>query len=274
MRICGKLFHLGSAGCRRGTSSLALASPIHNLSRFNRMAVDRTRKVSVAPQDSAKGVGGLSYAKTAHSRLVGVPRALPKKVSRKTVSVIQATRPTELRMPDRKRVREQALSRLNGVLKFPAEIVRYGRVHSPSRLVSGASCYSKKEKQMANLIIRCDGGADPNPGYGYGSWQVEMNGEFLQKRSRTFLGDPITNNQAEYLILIDCLKTLAGQFPVETALEIYIDAQLVVHQLNGRWKAKHPNIKPLLAECRFLLDEYTWSARWNGRQNNVNLFGH
>lgn len=52
-----------------------------------------------------------------------------------------------------------------------------------------------------------------------------------------------TNNQAEYRALIEGLKAVAEWHP--DRLEVYLDSQLVVEQVNGKYKVRKPDLKAL-----------------------------
>jgi ribonuclease HI len=60
-----------------------------------------------------------------------------------------------------------------------------------------------------------------------------------------------TNNKAEYLALIDGLRKAAEWKP--DALEVYLDSQLVVEQVSGRYKVRHADLQPLHREAMDLL---------------------
>jgi ribonuclease H / adenosylcobalamin/alpha-ribazole phosphatase len=77
-----------------------------------------------------------------------------------------------------------------------------------------------------------------------------------------------TNNQAEYLALIDGLKAVADWKP--DRLEVYLDSKLVVEQVNGRWKVKEPELKELHRQATELLKEFgdTVNVRHVGREAN------
>ena len=57
-----------------------------------------------------------------------------------------------------------------------------------------------------------------------------------------------TNNVAEYRALLAGLDA-AARFPARR-LVVRADSQLLVEQLKGRYKVKHPNLQPLAAEAR------------------------
>ena len=76
-----------------------------------------------------------------------------------------------------------------------------------------------------------------------------------------------TNNFAEYTAVILALEK-ARALGARDA-ELVLDSQLIVEQLSGRWKVKHPGIKPLVARARALLAEFDhWSIRHERRESN------
>ena len=81
-----------------------------------------------------------------------------------------------------------------------------------------------------------------------------------------------TNNEAEYLALIEGLKK-AIDLGVSD-LEILGDSQLVVYQMLGRYKVKANNLKPLHKEAKQLLTlipkfTFTWLARKGNKADAV-----
>jgi ribonuclease H / adenosylcobalamin/alpha-ribazole phosphatase len=77
-----------------------------------------------------------------------------------------------------------------------------------------------------------------------------------------------TNNQAEYLALIDGLKAVADWKP--DRLEVYLDSKLVVEQVNGRWKVREPELKELHRQATELLKQFgdTVNVGHVGREAN------
>lgn len=91
-----------------------------------------------------------------------------------------------------------------------------------------------------------DGGARGNPGpAGWGARIVREDGQEL--RLCGFLGSA-TNNVAEYAALIEALEAAVEDGVRE--LTIYSDSQLLVRQMNGQYKVKHPNLIPLFLRAR------------------------
>jgi len=91
-------------------------------------------------------------------------------------------------------------------------------------------------------LIFTDGGAEPNPGPG-GIGVVIQNhhGETVTTISRSV--GRVTNNQAEYMAVIAALeKAISLGFD---KVEMRADSELIVRQINGRYKVKNANLKPL-----------------------------
>jgi probable phosphoglycerate mutase len=118
---------------------------------------------------------------------------------------------------------------------------------------------------MTRFIVEADGGSRGNPGpAGYGALVREAaSGEVLAERSES-LG-VATNNVAEYNGLIAGLRA-AAEIDPGAEVEVRMDSRLVVEQMSGRWKIKHPDMKPLAAAAAeaarpFARVSYTWVPR-------------
>jgi probable phosphoglycerate mutase len=64
----------------------------------------------------------------------------------------------------------------------------------------------------------------------------------------------MTNNRAEYLALIAGLGKALEFSPLE--LEVCLDSELVVHQMNGRYRIRNADLKPLAVEAQQLLTRF------------------
>ena len=93
---------------------------------------------------------------------------------------------------------------------------------------------------------RADGGSRGNPGpAGYGAVVLDADtGEVLAERAAS-LGRT-TNNVAEYNGLLAGLRAAAELDPASVAVRM--DSKLVIEQMSGRWRVKHPDLQPLHAE--------------------------
>ena len=72
-----------------------------------------------------------------------------------------------------------------------------------------------------------------------------------------------TNNVAEYSGLIAGLR-MAAELAPDAQIEVRMDSKLVVEQMSGRWKIKHPDMRPLATEANRLAPPgttYTWVPR-------------
>ena len=102
------------------------------------------------------------------------------------------------------------------------------------------------------LVVHVDGGARGNPGRaGYGVRIEGADGELLQE-----LHGPLgvaTNNVAEYNGLLEALKWAVDHG--HSVLHIRADSELLVKQMLGAYKVKHPGLQPLAARARLLMME-------------------
>jgi probable phosphoglycerate mutase len=129
----------------------------------------------------------------------------------------------------------------------------------------------------ADFTLVFDGGSIGNPGRGYGSYQI-VGADGVLAHERLEYGDRVTNNQAEYRTLIEGLKDLrdrTGRAARERTVAVRGDSQLVIQQVNGRWKVKHPELQPLHAEVLELLRGFRRSdVAWHRRDASVRVLGH
>jgi ribonuclease HI len=97
------------------------------------------------------------------------------------------------------------------------------------------------------INAHCDGGARGNPGpAGYGALIQDDHGAVLAELSE-FLGMR-TNNYAEYSGLLGCLQyALDHHHP---RLRVVSDSELMVKQIQGKYKVNSPDLKPLWQEAR------------------------
>lgn len=104
---------------------------------------------------------------------------------------------------------------------------------------------------MEKIIIYTDGGARGNPGPA-GIGIVVTCGSEIKEISK-YIGEA-TNNQAEYAAVVDALNFIKNKYGSEEInLEFMIDSELVVEQLNGRYKVKNEGLKPLFEDVQSLL---------------------
>jgi probable phosphoglycerate mutase len=97
------------------------------------------------------------------------------------------------------------------------------------------------------LIAHCDGGSRGNPGpAGYGAVIEDQNGRVLARLSE-YLGKR-TNNYAEYSALLGVLAwAIENKRP---RLRVIADSELMVKQMQGKYKVNSPDLRPLWEEAR------------------------
>lgn len=111
-----------------------------------------------------------------------------------------------------------------------------------------------------------DGASRGNPGQaGAGALLLDATGQETAARS-LYLGE-CTNNVAEYRALLLGLHTALEHGCA--CLEIKLDSELIVRQLQGRYKVKHEALKPLFQEVKILLAQLeSWSVAHLPRAEN------
>jgi len=103
------------------------------------------------------------------------------------------------------------------------------------------------------LNIHTDGGARGNPGpAGAGVVIFDEKGRELFAGG-FYLGET-TNNAAEYQGLIRALEQAATLNGDE--LDIAMDSELIVRQINGQYRVKNANLKPLYERAKELMDSF------------------
>ena len=117
------------------------------------------------------------------------------------------------------------------------------------------------------LTVNVDGGARGNPGpAAVGVVVRDEDGEILVERAERI--GRTTNNVAEYKALL--LGIAAGREVGGTELELVGDSELIVRQVEGRYKVKDATLRELHAEAsRELSQLERWSIRHVKRAENA-----
>ena len=117
------------------------------------------------------------------------------------------------------------------------------------------------------VIVHVDGGARGNPGPAAAAAVVsDPDGQVLDEAAEV-LG-VATNNVAEYRGLL--LGLQRAQELGATEIDVINDSELVAKQVNGEYKVKHPDMKPLHAAAREALGHFErWSMRSVPRAQNA-----
>jgi len=117
------------------------------------------------------------------------------------------------------------------------------------------------------LIVEADGGSRGNPGES-GSGAIvadQATGELLAEIS--LYGGVASNNVAEYKGMIAGVRR-AIEIDGDAELLVRLDSKLVVEQMSGRWKIKHPAMAELAAEARSVLTGTPVRFQWIPRLEN------
>ena len=109
---------------------------------------------------------------------------------------------------------------------------------------------SRQPAAPETLFLRIDGASRGNPGdAGFGVAVEDAEGTSIASLYG-FLGTA-SNNVAEYQALIHALDYAIARGARH--VEIFSDSQLVVRQIQGQYRVKHPAMVPLHREARALL---------------------
>lgn len=109
--------------------------------------------------------------------------------------------------------------------------------------------------QKGVLEIHTDGGSRGNPGPAASAFVAEIDGKHFFEGSK-FIGKE-TNNVAEYQAVLLALKWLTEEQANESFNEIifYLDSELVVRQLQGKYKVKSEGLISLHQNAKALIDK-------------------
>jgi ribonuclease HI len=117
------------------------------------------------------------------------------------------------------------------------------------------------------LVVHVDGGARGNPGPAAAAAVLATPDVDVVDEAHAFLG-VATNNVAEYrglLLGLDRAKALGAD-----EVEVVNDSELVAKQVNGLYKVKHPDMRPLHAQAMQALRGFDrWTVRSVPRAQNA-----
>jgi ribonuclease HI len=153
---------------------------------------------------------------------------------------------------------EQTLARVPGLTRDALKALLLEAVaHGEAPAVSG---------RARRVIVYSDGASRGNPGpSGAGALVTSPDGRVLSRASK-FLGE-MTNNMAEYTALLIGLKE--AQKAGADDVTIRADSELLIEQLNGRYKVKKETLQILHGAAMDLLSSFKrWKASHIPREKN------
>ena len=117
------------------------------------------------------------------------------------------------------------------------------------------------------LVVHVDGGSRGNPGPAAAGAVISTPDGAVVDELGEALGIA-TNNVAEYRGLLLGVRRAAELGATE--VEVVNDSELVAKQVNGQYKVKHPDMKPLHAESLRALEAFDrWTIRSVPRAQNA-----
>ena len=125
-----------------------------------------------------------------------------------------------------------------------------------------------QSKGPTELIVEADGGSRGNPGVAAGGAVVidPATGSVISEIG-VFVGIA-TNNVAEYQGMIAGLEA-AFELAPGASVHVRMDSKLVVEQMTGRWKIKHPDMQVLARRAQTLMAGRHVSFEWIPRAENA-----
>jgi probable phosphoglycerate mutase len=120
---------------------------------------------------------------------------------------------------------------------------------------------------MDKAVVYIDGGSRGNPGdAAFGVFACDADNRPVAAFGR-FLGR-MTNNEAEYSGLLAALQWARDEDVQE--LRVLSDSELMVRQMNGQYRVKSPNLKPLFTSAKQLAGGFSrFVIEHVGREGNV-----
>ncbi len=116
-----------------------------------------------------------------------------------------------------------------------------------------------------DIIVRTDGGSNPNPGPAGSAFIVEEDGK-IRCAHCEYIGIA-TNNEAEYMAILMALEYLKTHFSQKN-IKILSDSQLVVRQMKGEYKVKAGNLLSIREKIYELSKGMKVEFEWNERKEN------
>jgi ribonuclease HI len=112
-----------------------------------------------------------------------------------------------------------------------------------------------------------DGCAEPNPGHAAGGFILKDDRGRQIQAAGFYIGDGHSCNEAEYTGILRAVEAAIARGA--TRLDIFADSNLVVCQIQGRWKIKAANLQEYHRQIMELLAKIpSWRITWVPRSMN------
>ena len=99
-----------------------------------------------------------------------------------------------------------------------------------------------------------DGGSRPNPGKAAYSAALYLESSLVE-RVGGYMGTS-TNNKAEYKAFRSGLQLIKEHCDLDDDIEVYLDSQLVLNQIQGKWSVKEESLRSVSDECKEIICSY------------------
>ena len=123
-------------------------------------------------------------------------------------------------------------------------------------------------KPISKILIITDGASRGNPGPAAIAFGIYDENSRQLKEKAEYIGYA-TNNEAEYRALIEALDCAAEYCRQE--IEHYSDSELLIKQLNGEYRVKARNLKPLVEEVLVQKGMFESVAHWHLSRSNAKV---
>jgi ribonuclease HI len=109
-------------------------------------------------------------------------------------------------------------------------------------------------KERPLLRIHTDGASRGNPGAAAYAYTIEQDGRDDVEEADCI--GRMTNNKAEYTALVKALEHALEDLGDNFQVRVHSDSELMVKQMNGEYRVKDADLRPLYEEARALSDRF------------------
>jgi ribonuclease HI len=122
-----------------------------------------------------------------------------------------------------------------------------------------------------DIVIYTDGASRKNPGESASGYMIFDSSEKNLLAKDAIYNGVRTNNEAEYIAIISALKRAADDFGYRIAIRLYSDSELVVRQINGKYKVKEVSLGKLHSEVIKIMGLFDRCTFENVRRENIHI---